>query len=283
MTGAGGGFRGGGRGFRLEGDAFGGGEIGECHVGEGFLLGFLKVDVAEVHAVAGDAGAAGGFGALVLDDIAEAAEGISGAADGGDHSGGHFVEFGHGFLDFHVVDVAAEFVDFVAGGFDGNVAGADELLVADFGIGELFGNFVVLFVDGLELVGVFGSGFALAGGEEGFGFGAEVVFLGFEFLGLGQEALDESGVGGEAFVELTDLFAEVLFLDFQEGLRVLAFHAADEESEKAFEEIGDAFEHGLSGGIMPIWGDAASGSERRVWNHQGNCRDERLRPEPAGA
>jgi hypothetical protein len=34
---------------------------------------------------------------------------------------------------------------------------------------------------------------------------------------------------------------------------------------------------------MPIWGDAASGSERRVWNHQGNCRDERLRPEPAGA
>jgi hypothetical protein len=50
-------------------------------------------------------------------------------------------------------------------------------------------------------------------------------------------------MGSEALIIASDLCAEMLFLYLQKGLRILAFHPRDEETEETTEKIADAFDH----------------------------------------
>ena len=50
----------------------------------------------------------------------------------------------------------------------------------------------------------------------------------------------------EAFVEFSNLLAEVLFLDVEKSFGVSFFEAADEETEESFNEVFEAFEHRFS-------------------------------------
>jgi len=49
------------------------------------------------------------------------------------------------------------------------------------------------------------------------------------------------------------LFAQVLLLDFEESLGVVAFDSGDEEAEKATKEIADTTEHMCSLGGQAIF------------------------------
>lgn len=237
----------GGGGF-FEGDAGGGGEVGEGQVFEGGLFAGFGADGGEVDAVAGDAGAAGGLFFVFADDVFEAVEGIAGGADFVDHAGSHFVEFGGGLGDFGFVDAALEAFDFVAGGFDADVAGVEEFFVGFFGFLHLLADGFVFFFGLLVAEGVLAGEFFISGAEVGEDLGVEVFFFGFEGAGLADEAFAEGGVSGEALIVFGDLVAEIFFFDVEEGFRIFAFEAADEETEEAFEEIAEAFEHGKQRG-----------------------------------
>ena len=72
----------------------------------------------------------------------------------------------------------------------------------------------------------------------------EFLFLGFEGAGLADQAFAEGRVAGEPFIVFGDLLAQVFLFHVEQGFRVLAFQTADEESEEAFDEVADTFEHG---------------------------------------
>jgi hypothetical protein len=222
---------------------FGSGKVGERHFGESALLCFLGIDVSEVELVTCDTGASGCFSSFVFDHFFETVESVSGATDFGDHTGGHFIEIGHCLGDFHVIKVATELLDTIFGGLDADVAGFHEFLVAGVGGLHLLTNFVVFLIDGLQLKGELTGGFTVACFEIGGGLGTEFAFLFVEFLGSGNQFFDHAGVGGEAFIKLGNLRAEVFLLVGEECFRVPFFESADEEPEEAFDEIFDTFKH----------------------------------------
>ena len=72
--------------------------------------------------------------------------------------------------------------------------------------------------------------------------------LGLELLcHLGDELFTKAGMGGEALVELGDLFAEIFLFHFEQRFGVAFFQTGNEEAQKASEDIGDAAEHGRMG------------------------------------
>jgi hypothetical protein len=77
----------------------------------------------------------------------------------------------------------------------------------------------------------------------GRGLGSQVALVGLELADLPHEALGQAGMGGQALIEIADLLAQVLLLQFQQGLGVLLLDAGDEHVEKRFEQVGDAAEH----------------------------------------
>lgn len=245
---SGGGGEGLGGGGFFEGDAGGGGEVGEGQVFEGGLFAGFGADGGEVDAVAGDAGPAGGLFLVFADDVFEAVEGIASGADFVDHAGGHFVEFGGGLGDFGFVDAALEAFDFVAGRFDADVASVEEFFVGFFGFLHLLADGFVFFFGLLMAEGVLSGELFISGAEVGEDLGVEVFFFGFERAGLADEAFAEGGVPGEALVVLGDLVAKVFLFNVEEGFGIFPLEAADEEAKEAFEEIAEAFEHGMRRG-----------------------------------
>ena len=235
--------RGCGCGHGFEGDAGLGGEFGEGLVGEGFLFGFFHGDVGHVHAVAGDAGAAGGFFLFLLHDALEAVECVAAAAELRDHPAGHLGEFGGGFLDFHVVDREFQRLDLLLRGFDRVFAGAEEFLIGGFGGFGLGAIFVEFLAKILETEGVLRGGFLVGGFQVRHGFGAEVALFQFLALDLRHEALAKSGVAGQALVVLGDLFAEVFLFHFEERFGILALDAGNEEAQETTNQIGHSLNH----------------------------------------
>src|SRR6185312_861252 len=87
------------------------------------------------------------------------------------------------------------------------------------------------------------GGGPVAGLEMGRDLGGQVALVGLQLADLPHEPLGEAGMGGQALIEVADLLAQVLLLQFQQGLGVLLLDAGDEQVEKRFEQIGDASDH----------------------------------------
>ena len=182
-----------------------------------------------------------------LDHLVESIKRIAGAADLGEHAAGHFVHFGEGFLHLQVVEVLAEAFDFLAGRLDGGVAGHGEFLVGCLGIDQLGAVVRQVLADALEFEGDLAGEALVAGADVRGGLGLEVglhLFLAFH---LGDELFTKAGMGGEALVELGDLFAEIFLFHFEQRFGVAFFQTGNEEAQKASEDIGDAAEHGRMG------------------------------------
>src|SRR5258708_40102985 len=64
--------------------------------------------------------------------------------------------------------------------------------------------------------------------QKGGCFRAEFPLLYFEFLDLGNEALAKAGMRGQTLIILSDLFAQILALDFEQSFRILFFQTANE-------------------------------------------------------
>lgn len=220
-----------------------GGEFGEGLLRESFLFHFLQGEVGHVHAVAGDAGATGGFFLFGADDFLEAIQRVAAAAELADEAAGHFGEFGSGFLNAHVVDGVFERLDFFLRGFDGVFAGAEEFLVSGFGGFGLGAVFVKIAAEILEAQGVLRSGVLIGGFEVRHGFRTEITLLQFLALNLRDEAFAERGVAGEALVVLGNAFAEVFLFRFQERLGIFALDAGNEEAEETTNQVGYSFHH----------------------------------------
>ena len=105
--------------------------------------------------------------------------------------------------------------------------------------------FVELQDHGLQAQRVLARGRVVAGPHVGGGLGAQVALLGLEPAYLAHQALRQAGVRGQALVEVADLLAQVLLLQFEQGLRVATLDAGYEQRQETLEQVGDASEHGV--------------------------------------
>src|SRR5271155_2453483 len=220
-------------------------EGGEGLLGEGALLGLADVDIFQVEAVDGDAYAPGGLVTLFADHLLQPVESVAAGAEASDHPGGHLGDFGHGALHFQVADASFERFDLLTGDGDRHIAGADELLIGGLGLLHLFAVFLKLALDGLQAQRILTGGLTIAQLQVRGGLGVELVVFGLQLADLGDEPLDKRCMGSEAAVELADLLAQVLLLELEQSLGVLALEARDEQANEAIEKIAQAAKHAV--------------------------------------
>src|SRR4029079_15328312 len=68
-----------------------------------------------------------------------------------------------------------------------------------------------------------------------------------ELANLAHDAFAEPGVRRQPLIEVRDLIAQVFLLQLEQGFRIAALDARDEQREEPFEEIRQAAEHASSG------------------------------------
>src|SRR5262249_26366618 len=98
-------------------------------------------------------------------------------------------------------------------------------------------------LDSLQAQCVLAGCITISGAQVGCGLCAQIALFSLQLPDLGNQSFTQAGVGRQPLVVLSDLFAQIFLLDFEQRFGILAFESRDEEAEESAYEVREPSEH----------------------------------------